>query len=601
MTTTAATNNNNSNRNNNNHSSSSNLSSSSTTPVQFSDTQPANEEQFREVLSLMRDYNISYESVLDDLESRQILRDFMKFNRNEESLLFLEHVSEYFRKRSLNNKWNALLEIERVFFNGNSIHELNLPQKVRELFSHSFESLCERYELNGNDFSEKMESTRASTSTNPPPLSFESLLSQCEDALKKAESYVMVNLKEHVFPRFLESKMFVSFLSKRDKSFLNKIGNVKNLTHSCFVESLMDMKKCEISVDQVRMIKKHVFDPQRWQLYFEDKNCQVYFSSSRYTLGAEKDESGGISFSKSECIFPYSAQQVMSIMCNKQVRLQSDKNLDSVTQLAYRTKFEVTNQATTTKIMKESSSSGTITENSLGEQANHNPANADQDDLRSSCSNEDDEDSLSTSTESGVLSSSLPENVPSPQPNSPQLVQKQPRHERQPSSAHRRHTSGKTKLACTITHEVYKLIWPIKSRYYFLCQSMMHDLTDNMYIVCKKSCEPSSCKDLKIPNLEQFNNNDHIKAANVGCWIFQPIQTHDGKEHCRYIQFIGTDLKGSMPRWIIEKIIKGRAKNFYYDMMKILEKNEATLGMGERPKDSSGFFETLDENGSVIL
>ncbi|KAG2386439.1 hypothetical protein C9374_002183 [Naegleria lovaniensis] len=584
--------------------SSSNLSSQS---IQFSDTQPANEEQYREVLSLMRDYNISYESVLDDSDSRQILHDFMKFNRNEECLLFLEHVSEYFRKRSLSNKWNALCEIERVFFNGNSIHELNLPQKVRELFSHSFESLCERYEWNGSDFSEKIETitSTASTSSSFQELStakssFESFLLTCEDALKKAESYVMVNLKEHVFPRFLESKMFVSFLSKRDKTFLNKIGNVKNLTHSCFVESLMDMKKCEISVDQVRMIKKHVLDPRRWQLYFEDKNCKVHFSSSRYTLGAEKDESGGISFSKSECIFPYTAQQVMSVMCNKQIRLQSDKNLDSATQLAYRSKFEVQQQLSN----KKDSSCMTSEQQRQG----NNPSSSNsastieqEDDLSSSCSN--DEDSLSTSanTDSSQLSSSLPEQVPSPQPNSPPIPQRLPRHDRQASSSQRRHTSGKTKLACTITHEVYKLIWPIKSRFYFLCQSMVHDLTDNMYIVCKKSCEPSLCKDLKIPNLQQFDNNDHIKAANVGCWIFQPITTHDGKEHCRYIQFIGTDLKGSMPRWIIEKIIKGRAKNFYYDMMKMLEKNEAVLTKGERPTDSSGFFETLDENGSVIL
>ena len=140
-----------------------------------------------------------------------------------------------------------------------------------------------------------------------------------------------------------------------------------------------------------------------------------------------------------------------------------------------------------------------------------------------------------------------------------------------------------------ITHENYSLGWFIKNRYYILAQTMVHDINDNSYMVAKKSCQ-----------LPKYNpeEGDNIKAMNIGCWIFQPVTT-EGKEYCKYTQFVGTDLKGSIPMFLIDKVIRARTKNFYRDTLNILKKNEHISN--DRPEDSSGYFETLQENGSISL
>ena len=281
-------------------------------------------------LSSLQDYSFSYEAVLDEEETNEILLNYMKSIHCEESLLFLDCVNEFHRKRSTANKWTTLIDIFNRFFREESKLELNLPQRVRENVILAFEKV------------EKSNDTASKSSSNSLDQFLD--LTECEEALRKAENYILVNLKEYIFPNFISSNMFKQFISKKPTSFLNKIGTVKNLSHSCFVESLMNMKRSELTVDEVRMIKKHVTTDHNWDLLFSKENTKAYISSKRYVLG-EEDNQKGVHFAKCEVIFPYSVNQVMNIMTNAKVRLSFDKNLEFIKRIGYKSR---PNNATST-------------------------------------------------------------------------------------------------------------------------------------------------------------------------------------------------------------------------------------------------------------
>ncbi|EFC41439.1 predicted protein [Naegleria gruberi] len=526
------------------------------------------------------DYTFSYEAVLDDEETRQCLLEYMRTIRCEESLLFLDQVNSFHRKRSTANRWSMIQSIFEQFFCEHSKYELNLPQRVKDMMIHTYsdvvEEIAHRKRMNLDEDTNSSSNSRSSLeqANQPPPqqqvkqnknknnneksnnnnrnskddldVSLGSLdyidLSDCEEALKKAESYILINLKEYVFPKFVGSDHFQGFISTKSKTFINTIGTVKALSHSCFVESLMDMRRCEINVDQVRMIKKHVFDTRYWDCIYQKETSYGFISSKKYILG-EDDHAKGVYFAKCEVIFPYSADQIMNIMTNTKNRIEHDKNLEDIKRIGYRNK------------------SGTT---------NFNPNLVH--------SSDEDEDTLS-STSSAM--SDLHDTASSRSHTS--------NHSHQQTN-HHSPISGKTKLATTLTHERYKLGWPIKSRYYLLAQSMVHDTTDNMYIIAKKSC--------RIPNYDP-DEGTNIEAINIGCWMFQPLLDENQKPCCKYIQFVGTDLRGNIPTFIIEKIVRKRTSNFYKSTMKMIKacEEESTT----RPFDSSGYFDTLDENGSMAL
>nr|CAG4714723.1 unnamed protein product [Naegleria fowleri] len=502
----------------------------------------------------LHDYTFSFEAILDDEETRLCLLLFMRSQHNEESLLFLEYCNEYYRKRSTFNRYTCLKEIYDHFFKENATHELNLPQREREMMIMAYMDMLEEIAHRKRMKEEEPSSISSGNNSNPnssEEVTLSSLdyldLGECESALKKAESYILVNIKEHVMPQFIESPMFQDFISTKSKAFLNTIGTAKNLSHSCFVESLMEMKKCEMTVDQVRMIKNHVLDEKNWNLVFQKEDCYGYISSNRYILGREEENNEGVYFAKCEVIFPYSCDAVMNIITNVKVRLDNDKNLHSIKRIGFRNKSGVMNYT----------HSGSLSNVDDSREDNLDSASFSSD---SEDSDDSDDHDYSTSSSSSTRSSS--------------------------STG----VSGKTKLATVLTHEVYKLAWPFKNRYYILAQSMLHDSTDNMYIIAKKSCEP--------PNYSPKETNC-LKALNIGCWMFAPVIREGNVEHCKYIQFVGTDLKGSVPSWLIEKIVKKRTKNFYQDTLRIIQKSESLSNT--RPEDSCGYFETLAENGSIAL
>ncbi|KAG2392480.1 hypothetical protein C9374_012732 [Naegleria lovaniensis] len=527
----------------------------------------------------LHDYTFSFEAILDDEETRLCLLLFMRSQRNEESLLFLEYCNEYYRKRSTVNRYTCLREIHDQFFKENAPHELNLPQREREMMIFSYmdmlEEIAHRKRMKEEEPMMSLSNSSGgggagntnNTNQQSEEVSLSSLdyldLGECESALKKAESYILVNIKEHVMPQFIESPMFQEFISTKSKTFLNTIGTAKNLSHSCFVESLMEMKKCEMTIDQVRMIKKHVLDEKNWDLVFQKDDCYGYMSSNRYILGREEETNNeGVFFAKCEVIFPYSCEAVMNIMTNVKVRLGNDKNLHSIKRIGYRNKSGVINYT----------HSGSLANLDESREDNCDSAShSNYDDSEDNGENDSDDDDDDEDDDNDYYSTSSSSSSSATQSN--------------PSST----ISGKTKLATVLSHEVYKLAWPFKNRYYILAQSMLHDSTSNMYIIAKKSCEP--------PNYNPKETN-YIRALNIGCWMFAPV-IRENVEHCKYIQFVGTDLKGSVPSWLIEKIIKKRTKNFYQDTMRMIQKSEALANT--RPEDSCGYFDTLAENGSIAL
>ena len=121
-------------------------------------------------LSSLQDYSFSYEAVLDEEETNEILLNYMKSIHCEESLLFLDRVNEFHRKRSAANKWTTLTDIFNRFFREESKLELNLPQRVRENVILAFEKV------------DKSNDTTSKSSSNSLDQFLD--LTECEEALR---------------------------------------------------------------------------------------------------------------------------------------------------------------------------------------------------------------------------------------------------------------------------------------------------------------------------------------------------------------------------------------------------------------------------------
>jgi len=110
-----------------------------------------------------------------------------------------------------------------------------------------------------------------------------------------------------------------------------------------------------------------------------------------------------------------------------------------------------------------------------------------------------------------------------------------------------------------------------------------------MDVLLVRSCESSKSVKLKKT----------VLAANVGMWSFQSL---NNGTHCRFVQFVGADFRGVLPKSLVVKNVKKRAKYYYRDALKLMEE-EAKKGFSIPINDPiyDGFMNSLRENGSIAL
>ncbi|KAF0985087.1 hypothetical protein FDP41_000126 [Naegleria fowleri] len=143
-------------------------------------------------------------------------------------------------------------------------------------------------------------------------------------------------------------------------------------------------------------------------------------------------------------------------------------------------------------------------------------------------------------------------------------------------------------LATCITQEVYAFPFPFQAREFVLACSMVNDSTDQCTMLCVRSCESDKAAPLKRT----------VFAVNIGGWIFQDLPG----SQCRFIQFVGAEFKGILPKSLVTKSVSKRARYYYADTLKLFEANSKE-GFPEPTDDPifESFMNTLKENGTIAL
>ena len=145
-----------------------------------------------------------------------------------------------------------------------------------------------------------------------------------------------------------------------------------------------------------------------------------------------------------------------------------------------------------------------------------------------------------------------------------------------------------------INQEKYKLIWPIKDREIIVCSSCVYDLVSNLYVIGFKSCD--SVSPSKPTTEGKKKERKVIRACVVGGWFFESV--NDGK-HTKFHEIYYIDMKGSIPKLMMDLVITNRAEKFYKHGMKCMAENEKN-GFPKPVKDVF-LYRLFEKNGSVHL
>ncbi|KAL9653084.1 hypothetical protein ABK040_006303 [Willaertia magna] len=94
---------------------------------------------------LIKDYEFSYEAILDDEPLLKLFKSFCKLQRNEESMEFLDLVNQVKFKKSLRNKLLTSLEIYRDYIMPSSVKEININKKIRGNILNDLSLICNEY------------------------------------------------------------------------------------------------------------------------------------------------------------------------------------------------------------------------------------------------------------------------------------------------------------------------------------------------------------------------------------------------------------------------------------------------------------------------
>lgn len=133
----------------------------------------------------------NFEAIFDIEETRALFKQFLKHEKNEEPLLFIEKIEHYLILKSNSSRYDLAKEIVHTFFTNDMLNVSNGNKKlVMEQFQIMSEDNCER------------------------------------GLFQSAYQQIMLELKIDVFSRFVKSDLFVSYIEKKkhqDANFVKRL------------------------------------------------------------------------------------------------------------------------------------------------------------------------------------------------------------------------------------------------------------------------------------------------------------------------------------------------------------------------------------------
>jgi len=199
--------------------------------------------------SLQSARELTLDTLYDDLRGRDLFKKFVKRDRNSESIMFLEAVEEYQKLRSAYNRFKKIGVIMDQFFRPNSKYELNLPQKAKHSLIVKMKDSC---------------------SINHCPID---LFDECVTA-------VMIDMKEDVWPRFVQSPEFKKYIDLCFEDTRNTICNEISRVESslCGFDVTTPLFKDEDFDRITDWVKGSSIEGIPWKLVFKKNDLFIYLS-----------------------------------------------------------------------------------------------------------------------------------------------------------------------------------------------------------------------------------------------------------------------------------------------------------------------------------
>lgn len=241
-------------------------------------------------------FTINIEAVMDSKVAMPYFVKYLHDTKNGENANFLKDISEFREIRHEKTRKDKADYIIDMYVRAEAPHELNISNDMRS-------SIIENNNYRRNMF----------------------------DAL---ENHIVSSMKDHVFPMFLKSKLFMSLIDCSTLDLLYQIGTVNENTLLNYIDKLSNLNDEYVTLDDLKFIESQVSETTgNWELLGKGKNYKCLYSKDSYNIG----DSSGLNFFKYYIDIDYDFEICLATFKEKQYRLMLDKNLVSLDNIAYLT------------------------------------------------------------------------------------------------------------------------------------------------------------------------------------------------------------------------------------------------------------------------
>ncbi|KAL0481783.1 regulator of G-protein signaling [Acrasis kona] len=246
------------------------------------------------IVRQLSSYDIDFETAFDHKDIRECFYKHLISVHNQSPYLFLTEVEKYMTYISSRARYDAAKKIINLFLTPESTCEINVGHKLRESvideFNKSSEKICSR------------------------------------DLFDDIRVCIYAELREDNFPSFLNSKVFIDFMSdslKEDAQFLSKIGSPSlvdtqsNDSISCDEKTVAasqsgkrnainyDEKKIEISDADFDQALSDIKDEDMWKLFTQTDRIVINISKESFYHGKRCFKKA-----REELILPFGVEEV---------------------------------------------------------------------------------------------------------------------------------------------------------------------------------------------------------------------------------------------------------------------------------------------------
>jgi hypothetical protein len=282
-----------------------------------------------------------FEECFDHKEVRQLLKNYCNGLNCEELILFVEQLSEFSKLRGESNKAQKAYHIYNEFIVANQELTVNIKHETREKIQQKIQEHMAQFQ--------QKPIQQTSEDEQCAKQEYQMLVEM--NVFVEAEEEVMEQVKNSVFPLFIKTSEFESYIKKKQPDNLTHGLNTKtnsdensadchtdehssksthshhhqrSVSHVQFQQVVLDNKP-KVSEKHITALIAFSYSTDIWKTIAEEKTYKVYTS--------DEDKSGNRSCMVIGTV-PFNFYTFLKTVASKEFRT-SDKNISSLKEIEY--------------------------------------------------------------------------------------------------------------------------------------------------------------------------------------------------------------------------------------------------------------------------